>query len=233
MFKNKENLSVLFAIFRMTQDDLLDYTKEELLAAGYGQVLATADYVYAEGSLKILLVAHLDTVHEKQPETIDYDQESGQLSSPQGLGADDRAGVFAILHIIKTGLKPYVLFTANEEDGCLGAKRFLADIECPEINYIIEFDRRGSDEAVFYGYINEGFIDYVLNSGFILANGSASDIRHLCPAWDMAGVNLSIGFYNAHQTNEFLRLEHMYGTIDKTIKLLERPLEQRVHYYKY
>ncbi len=42
MFKNKEDLSALFAIFRMTQDDLLAYNKETLLAAGYGQVLGSA-----------------------------------------------------------------------------------------------------------------------------------------------------------------------------------------------
>lgn len=226
----KNDLSMLLSILKMTQDDLLKYTSEKLFSFGYSAVLATPDYVYVEGTIPVLLVAHLDTVHEKIPETIDCDWELNRLSSPEGIGADDRAGVFAILKILETGLRPYVLLTTNEEDGCLGAKRFLEEVKCPNINYIIEFDRRGAEDAVFYGCINEVFIDYILSHGFILATGSSSDIRHLTKEWNLAGVNLSIGFYHAHQKDEFLKIDDMYNTIHKTIKLLEKPVTRRFGY---
>lgn len=223
-------LCELKKILKMTQRELLDFTLDELLSAGYEAITSTEDYVYTYGNIPVLLVAHLDTVHEQQPMTIHYNKEENQLSSPEGIGADDRAGVFAILEIVKRGLKPYVLFTTNEEDGCVGAKIFLEEVQCPDIHYIIEFDRRGSEDAVFYGCINQVFIDYILSHGFTLANGSSSDIRHLCERWDLAGVNLSIGFYNAHEKDEILKIDDMYSTINKTIALLEQPIDFRFGY---
>lgn len=41
--------------------------------------------------------------------------------SPQGLGADDRAGIFAIIQIIKSGLRPHIILTTDEEVGGVGA----------------------------------------------------------------------------------------------------------------
>ena len=39
------------------------------------------------------------------------------MISPDGLGADDRAGVFMIMNIVKAGFRPHVIFTTDEE-GC-------------------------------------------------------------------------------------------------------------------
>ncbi len=55
---------------------------------------------------------------------------SGSSSpSPDGLGADDRAGVWSLLMIYKylkensPDLMPVFVFTDKEEEGCLGAER--------------------------------------------------------------------------------------------------------------
>jgi hypothetical protein len=143
--------------------------------------------------------------------------------SPQGLGADDRAGVYSIVQIIKSGYRPTIIFTTDEEKGCLGALELVKDIpEAPtELKYIIQLDRRGSNDCVFYDCINEEFEVYVESFGFVTNFGSFSDISVLCPSWKVAGVNLSIGYYNEHSEVELLYVGQMIETTRKVVKMLK------------
>ena len=76
------------------------------LKSKYTNITHTKDYLYAEGDIPIALVAHMDTVFTKLPTEIYYDRKKNVIWSPQGLGADDRAGVFAICQIISAdGMK--------------------------------------------------------------------------------------------------------------------------------
>ena len=195
-----------------------------ILCGRYSNLTYTGDYLYAIGDIPIGLVAHVDTVFPEPPEDIYYDREKGVMWSPQGLGADDRAGVFAILKIIQSGLRPTVIFTTDEEVGGLGAAQLVKDFpECliPELKYLIQLDRRGTNDCVFYDCYNEDFITYVESFGFIEAFGTFSDIAELCPAWDVVGVNLSIGYENEHTRYETLHLKPWMATIEKVKRMLK------------
>ena len=78
---------------------LIDYLKLHYTIVKVGD-----GFILAQGELPIALAAHLDTVTElldkKPPEEIFYDSEAQVMWSPDGLGADDRAGVFAIICLI-------------------------------------------------------------------------------------------------------------------------------------
>ena len=63
----------------------------------YKNVIATKDYVLAEGDIPIALVAHMDTVFTKPASQVYYDKEQGVIWSPPGLGADDGAGIFSVI----------------------------------------------------------------------------------------------------------------------------------------
>ena len=195
-----------------------------ILCGRYSNLTYTGDYLYAIGDIPIGLVAHVDTVFPEPPEDTYYDREKGVMWSPQGLGADDRAGVFAILKIIQSGLRPTVIFTTNEEVGGLGAAQLVKDFpECPisNLKYLIQLDRRGTNDCVFYDCYNEDFITYVESFGFIEAFGTFSDIAELCPAWDVVGVNLSIGYENEHTRYETLHLKPWMATIEKVKRMLK------------
>ena len=73
------------------------------LRRNYKKVVETPEYIYAVGDIPIALVAHMDTVFKSPPRNIYFDTDKGVIWSPEGLGADDRAGVFAILNILKKG----------------------------------------------------------------------------------------------------------------------------------
>lgn len=210
---------LLYYILRCEQNDVAKYIKRHLEYYNYNSVESNEQYIYAKGDIPVLLVAHMDTVHHKIPEQIFYDKEQNVIWSPQGIGGDDRAGVYAILKITEK-LKPHVLLLKDEEKGGIGAQYATEFMKIPNVNFMIELDRRGSEDAVFYDCGNDDFKDYILSFGFIEEYGTFSDISILSPTWDIASVNLSIGYYNEHSFAEYLNLNDLENTIQNVKKIL-------------
>lgn len=185
-------------------------------------VCATEDYILVEGTIPVMLVAHMDTVFKSPPEKIYYDQKQHIMWSPQGLGADDRAGIYLIWKIIQAGHRPHICLTTNEEVGGLGATALIKDFEeCPfNIKYIIELDRQGTNDCVFYSCANKQFQTFIENYGFITDWGTFSDISYICPTWKIAGVNLSVGYKGEHRESETLNTYAMLDTYRKVTKML-------------
>lgn len=220
----------------MTQKGVKEYMKQYLTSKKY-DVIDEDGFLYAKGDVPILLVAHMDTVHKEQCESIII--ADGKMSSPQGIGGDDRCGVFIIANIIKKH-HCSVLLCEDEEIGGVGARKFTQTeyIKNLGINFMIEFDRRGNNDAVFYSCDNKDFTKYVLdNTGFKTATGSFSDISVLMPASKLCGVNLSSGYYNAHQLTEYVAYDEMFDTIEAAYALItaecEKPFEYVAKTYAY
>jgi len=208
MFKLVEELT---PVFRATQEEILQTIgPDALTAAGYSEVAVTEYYLYGAGIAPVLLVAHADTVHSQPPCAIYCDDRAGVVWSPQGLGADDRAGVTAIMRIVAdlpARFRPHVLITADEEVGVIGAMVAAGQLDIGNtLHFIVELDRRNCNDSVFYDCANRQFIDYIGSFGYIPAQGTLSDISILCPAWQVAGVNLSIGYRCEHTLHEHLCL---------------------------
>ena len=209
------------SIFSLSQKDLKK-ALSNLLSKYYTKMTETDDYILAEGEIPVALVAHLDTVFAEPPKHIYYDIKEATLWSPEGLGADDRAGIYAVIKLIKEGYKPYIILTTDEEYGGLGAGA-LAEIPnpWPQVKYLIELDRRGQCDCVFYNTHVPDFTKYVESFGFSEANGSFSDISIICPAWKVCGVNLSVGYRNEHSYSETWHLNDFFNTYDKVIRMLK------------
>lgn len=206
-------------ICKKTQLKLKESLIEVLTENGY-EPISQDGFIYAAGNIPVMLLAHMDTVH-KDNCTIVCCSENGYVMSPQGIGGDDRCGIFMILEIIKD-MKCHVLFTEDEEKGCIGANKFVkADIK-PEVNYLIEFDRKGKDDAVFYRCDNKDFEEFITNKeiGFKTASGSCSDISYVAPHLGVAAVNLSCGYYNAHTLHEYVNIKQMINNIERAKKLI-------------
>jgi hypothetical protein len=219
---------VLYDIIKLTQGQLHEYLYDYLIKKGYepqeeiSRDLAHPQnrYIYAPGDIPVLLVAHLDTVHREIPTEIFFDAEHRVMWSPQGIGGDDRAGVYGILKVLEH-CKPHVIFLHDEEVGGVGARVAAYGLDIPNVNFMIEFDRRGNKDAVFYDCGNEDFQQHILDFGFELNYGSFSDISILAPIWDLAAVNLSIGYFNEHTRYEYINLNYLDETVEKTIKIIK------------
>jgi hypothetical protein len=173
----------------------------------------------------------MDTVFNKPPVNIYYDREQNVLWSPEGLGADDRAGIFSIIKIVRAGFRPNIICTTDEEIGALGALAF-SKVPCPfeDLKYIIQLDRRGTNDCVFYSCDNPDFVKYIEEFGFIENYGSYTDISKLCPAWGVAGVNLSIGYMNEHTESEILFVSAMLYTIERVKRMLS---QENIPFFEY
>lgn len=213
-------------ICRMSQIDLKEFVVNEL-AQTYKEVVSGDGYVFTQGKMPVLLVAHLDTVHKQLPQTIYYDETMQIISSPEGIGGDDRCGVYMVLETIKR-YNCSVLFCEDEEIGMVGAGKFIKSERAKglEWNYIIEFDRRGSNDAVFYDCDNPEFEEFITKEFFTSAYGSFSDISTLAPFFKCAAVNLSCGYYKAHTTDEYVVFPEMVESLNAACRILERTTEE-------
>lgn len=219
------------SIFKMTEHKLLEFAAQQLqYVYKYARVVNKKDYVYAEGQIPILLMAHVDTVHRTPVKTLVYDNTQGVLWSPEGIGADDRAGVLGIFELLRRGLRPHVLFVDGEESGGIGVRAFMWEFKNPGVQYVIELDRKNGGEAVFYDCDNPSFTRYVLEFGFKEDYGSFTDIVYLCPEWGVAGVNLSTGYYGAHTNLEYLVLSDLWRTLNRVERMLLSPPENCFKY---
>lgn len=220
MRKTFENLC------RMTQAKLKKHVAMALRET-HSDITVADGFVFAKGTFPVLLVAHLDTVHKKLPKVIVYDEEHGEMSSPNGIGGDDRCGVFMVLEVVKK-FNCSVLFCEDEEVGGVGARKFIKTDLAKELefNYAIEFDRKGKNDAVFYSCDNDEFEDFVTKEFYKTAYGSFSDISVVAPFLKCAAVNLSCGYYNAHTEKEYVVITEMLESMNAACRMLERTTEK-------
>lgn len=241
--KNKTSFPQFVKLLKKTQPQIKKYLKRELRRYYPAKDIHDGDgYLYIQGDEKypVMLVAHMDTVHKEVIKDFYEREENGKhvLASPQGIGGDDRCGIWAILEIVKnTEMRPSILFCEDEEIGCVGANKFCkckwADA-MTSMKFIVEIDRRGNSDCVFYEDINEDFHSFVEEvTGYKEAYGSCSDICYLSEASGVSSVNLSSGYYHEHHFDEEIIYEEMMHTAEVVKELVQKSAEEDVKQFEY
>ena len=216
----------------MKLEDFLTPKQDELFGKIRGMyhgkcILRNGAYILIKGEAPVMLVAHMDTVHKFPVKDICVSKDGDILMSPQGIGGDDRCGVFALVSCYeKSPVKPWLLFTCDEEIGGKGASWFVKDYKqlpkaLRDIKVLIEMDRRGSDDAVYYDCDNTDLEDYITSKGFVTDWGSYSDISTIAPIMGVAAVNLSSGYYNAHTEHEYIVRSELMNTIKRVCGIIQ------------
>lgn len=202
--------------------------------AGAGTFHFTDDYVYLDTGHPICLMAHVDTVNITQVKCQVTRRIIRNAVQGQPLGADDRAGVFAALRAFRI-LKdrgedlPSMLFTTGEECGGLGAREFVNDdvFNNDQTNLVLALDRKGASEYVDYTVQPREVAQYVESFGFERRTGSYNDVLDLNAAYNVPGVNLSVGYYSQHMASERLHVDELFLTISRLIAMCGDPLKER------
>ena len=236
MKNSRLDLNLLKKIIRMDQLSLYNFLHEEL-SKSYTLIDTDGNgkrYLFCVGDLPVMVVAHLDTFFEQhislkkeytwhdylineidtEDKVIYHDKEEEVMWSPEGLGADDRVGVF------------------DEESGSASggafAQRYRKSFHKYGIKYLLELDRSGHNDCVFYKCKNDTFKSYIEKFGFKTALGSFTDISILCPILGIAGTNVSVGYFNEHSFTEMIDLFTMsknydiiYYMVEESIKIKE------------
>jgi hypothetical protein len=144
---------------------------------------------------------------------------SVQTGEKGGLGADDRAGCALLWLLRESGHS--LLLTDGEEKGRLGAKWLMEENSdlADEINrnhqFMVEFDRGNENDFKCYGVGTPDFREYIENTLQCREpdRTSYTDIVTLCR--DITGVNLSLGYYNWHRTDETIVPAKWKAALDK------------------
>ena len=219
---------------KQTQKELKGSLVSWLKGIGYKPIVSDG-FILAMGSLPVCVTAHLDTVHKDRVKKIEITENGDTVSSPQGIGGDDRCGVFMIQKIVESGYKPTILFCEDEEAGGVGSDKFCLSehsVKLKDMKFFIELDRANANDLVYYDDDNKDFHKFCEETtGYEEDWGSFSDISNLCPHCGISGVNISCGYYNAHKLTEYVVMSEMLASIEVTKKLLDKANE--VEQFKY
>lgn len=190
----------------------------------------------------VMFTSHLDTATQaKGKVTHKFDGDMIKTDGTTILGADDKAGVVIMFHMIKNKVPGLYYFFLAEEVGCLGSKwlgRKLEDEKWIEkdlyknINKVISFDRKGYDSVISYQNYrsaSDKFTDELakrLNKADKTETfkyktdptGMYTDsarISHIYPEC----TNLSVGYFSQHTKSEKQNLAFLTKLCDAVIRV--------------
>lgn len=226
------NIKKLLDTIRVETDVLYWILFKELKALGLKLENEWDDWIYVDNASPIMLVAHIDTVTRNKK--LKFRVKRNRIRARNSvLGADDRAGIYAIMEILrmcKTSNVPMpsVLFTNYEESGMQGVEAFVKSKKMEKnMNIFIELDRKGKDEYVYYFHeMPKPISEWVESFGFTKDHGSMSDVMTLTEEYSIPHVNLSVGYYDQHTSKETLYPSQLQLTIDRVFQMMINPLEE-------
>lgn len=163
------------------------------------------------------IVAHMDQVQEKHSrDFIAYEAEdiiigfSPKSKEQQGLGADDKCGLWIGLKCLQKFDCLKLAFFVGEEVGCKGSgKANMAFFD--DCRFVIEPDRRGQDDLItqigWTPLCSEEFLKDIgfKKFGYKETEGMMTDIEALKDNGLMLScINVSCGYYKPHTNEEFV-----------------------------
>ena len=180
------------------------------------------------------VAAHIDTVHA--PREVNIVQEGTRLvgyakDKRVGIGADDKTGIFVCLSLLEKFDNIRAVFFATEELGTVGAKKadpaffegiaYLIEYDCPSRN-MLSYTSGG--ERLF---ANDG--EFIRKANPVLAKHGTnlwqkhpySDVMTVRRRFPISCLNLSSGYYNWHQQNEFASLPDVAQAIEIGAELVK------------
>lgn len=230
---NKELLFQLYAIHSPSGNEkkMRKFLRKQAYARGAASVVTDAFgnllIVKGESDTYPCLAAHMDQVqreHSKDFKVFEHNDVAFAFSAnaieQQGLGADDKNGIFICLECLEAFDAIKIAFFVGEEIGCVGSKQ--VDLQFfKDCRFIIEPDRmHGYDliTSMFCGEVcSEDFIkaiDYK-RYGYKPEHGSITDVGTLVERGvGISCLNLSCGYYNAHTSEEITILSELENCLD-------------------
>ena len=185
------------------------------------------------------LACHLDQVQKLHSDDFEVREEYGTLygwseqnQQREGLGADDKNGIWICLRCLEECPRLKVFMAVGEEKGCIGSNR--ADMSFfSDSLYVLEPDCKGGKEIhTNLRGIPCASADFekalqVEKHGYIITEGKSSDVLAL--TLNNIGVscaNIPAGFNQAHKDDEYTvisELEHSFEFIKQVIlRLVKR-----------
>lgn len=198
----------------------LDYKKMEVIFrennfSGYGfsKIKTSNDrfYWFKDNGGDILAVAHLDSVQKPTHFNVDDSENSDTIIFSPVL--DDRLGVYLIVEYLQNFNLKYDILLTTDEEGRESTAMFFENNK--QYNWGFEFDRKG-DDVVNYQYSNTVFNNLLKGAGFIIGNGSYSDISEL-ERLGCKFFNIGCGYYKYHSSDAYASTNEIHTQVDRFV----------------
>lgn len=194
-----------------------------------------------EGGLPTL-ACHMDQVQSIHSGDFTVREEDGMIygwsesnGRREGLGADDKNGIWICLKCLEQCDKLKVFMAVGEEKGCYGSNR--ADMSFfKDSLYILEPDcKEGKDIHVVLRGIpsaSEDFVEVLKagDNGFEITPGGSTDIRAL--TLNNVGVscaNIPVGYHNPHKDDEYTFVSELMHSFEYIRDFVSKVKEKFPH----
>lgn len=207
----------------------------------HGNVFATK----GENKTYPCVVAHLDQVQTHHSHDFALKMEgdiiyaiSESFRGPQGLGADDKNGIWVCLKALSRFDNIKCAFFVGEEIGCIGSSK--ADMDFfADCRFVLQCDRKGSSDLITVAggveLCSKAFIDAVGASdfGYSETTGLMTDVMELKErGLAVSACNISCGYYGAHTDSEVTVISELKNCFDFVCHIIENCLEVYHHEYE-
>ena len=185
------------------------------------------NYYYKIGESRTIFASHLDTAcKDSTPVTHVFDGNMIKTDGKTILGADDKAGITILLHLIKNKIPGLYYFFIGEEVGCIGSGLAAKHDKFKGLyDRIISFDRRDTGSVITFqsssrccsdAFADElskqlnkrGGMSYKKDDGGVYTD--SAEFTQLIPEC----TNISVGYYKEHTTNESQDIKHLAKLAD-------------------
>ena len=188
------------------------------------------------------VVAHMDQVQnthsrdfvavETKGIILGYSSKNKQL---EGLGGDDKNGVWIALKCLEAFDTLKVVLFVGEEVGCKGSSQAVMDF-FTDCRFVIENDRRGCQDLVHrisgMELCSKEFLQAIgyKQFGFRPTEGMMTDIEALKEnGLAVSAINLSCGYYDPHSDHEFTVVKDLENTLAFTKHIIKTCTETYPH----
>lgn len=191
------------------------------------------------------LVCHLDQVQELHSEDFEVRKEGDKLygwseqnQRQEGLGADDKNGIWVCLRCLEECPHLKVFMAVGEEKGCIGSNH--ADMSFfTDSLYVLEPDCKGGDEihTCLKGIpcASNDFVEalQVEDSGYTITDGKGSDIFALTlNGIGVSCANIPAGYHLPHKDDEYTVIAELEHTLSFIKSQLMNNHQRFPHHYK-
>lgn len=231
---NKNDNMILETFIRLTsrtypygtEDDLVNSMIEQGVFPSDLQKDTHGNYFYKIGESRTIFASHLDTV-SKESTTVThiFDDYMIGTDGKTTLGADDKAGVTVMLHLMKNNIPGLYYFFIGEEVGCIGSGKLAQNWVNSEFSYtiskVVSFDRRSTCSVITHQWYGRCCSDAFAEELSFRLNGTGQRLK-LEP--DDTGVltdsaqfmdivpectNISVGYMYEHTTGEYQDIDYL------------------------
>ena len=191
------------------------------------------------------LVCHLDQVQTLHSEDFEVCQEndtlfgwSEQNQRREGLGADDKNGIWICLRCLEECPRLKVFMAVGEEKGCIGSNRAYMSFFADSL-YVLEPDCKGGTEV----HTNLRGIPCASPEfekslqteqyGFTITEGKGSDILALTLSnIGVSCANIPAGYHLPHKDDEYTLIPELEHTLSYILHIINTLDKQFPHSYK-